>query len=67
LIERLRAMAAQIADETNDARTRAREEGLDHAIVERLATRLIERAKECQRLLAVTPAQSPAARSRADY
>jgi serine/threonine-protein kinase HipA len=44
-------MAKQLPDEVNAARTRAREEGLDEAIIERLATQLIERAGECGRSL----------------
>ena len=51
LVERLASMAKQLPDEVNIARTRAREEGLDEAIVERLATQLIERAGECGRSL----------------
>jgi serine/threonine-protein kinase HipA len=52
LTDRLRAMARRLPDEISDARKRARAEGLDHAIMGRLATRLTERAEECQRLLA---------------
>lgn len=51
LVERLASMAKQLPDEVNIARTRAREEGLDEAIVEQLATQLIERAGECGRSL----------------
>jgi serine/threonine-protein kinase HipA len=51
LIELLASMAKQLPDEVNAARTRAREEGLNAAIVERLATQLIERAEQCRRLL----------------
>jgi serine/threonine-protein kinase HipA len=54
LIARLRSMARQLPDEANDARTRARAEGLDKTIIDRLATRLIERAGECTRVLAGT-------------
>ena len=51
LVELLVSMAKQIPDEVNAARARAREEGLKKAIVERLATQLIERAGQCQRSL----------------
>jgi serine/threonine-protein kinase HipA len=51
LIKLLVAMARQIPDEVNAARVRAREEGLKHAIVEQLATQLVKRAGECQRML----------------
>jgi serine/threonine-protein kinase HipA len=51
LIARLASMAKQLPDEANGARTRAQAEGLDKAIIDRLATRLIERANECQRSL----------------
>jgi serine/threonine-protein kinase HipA len=51
LVELLASMAKQLPDEVNAARTRAREEGLDEAIIERLATQLIERAGECGRSL----------------
>ena len=52
LIARLGSMARQLPDEANDVRTRARAEGLDKAIIDRLATRLIERAGACERVLA---------------
>lgn len=51
LIDRIREMTVQLPDEISDARKRAGEEGLNHAIIDRLATRLTERANECQRLL----------------
>jgi serine/threonine-protein kinase HipA len=51
LVELLASMARQLPDEVNAARARAREEGLDEAIIERLATQLVKRASECQRLL----------------
>jgi serine/threonine-protein kinase HipA len=54
LIARLGSMAKQLPDEANEARTRAQAEGLDNAIIDRLATQLIERANECQRKLAGT-------------
>jgi serine/threonine-protein kinase HipA len=52
LIARLGSMARQLPDEAGDARRRAQAEGLDNAIIDRLATRLIERAGECERVLA---------------
>jgi len=51
LIERLTFMANQLPDAVNAARARAHQEGLDNAIIERLATQLIERAGTCQRTL----------------
>jgi serine/threonine-protein kinase HipA len=51
VIERLTFMASQLPDAVNAARARAHEEGLDNAIIERLATQLIERAGTCQRTL----------------
>jgi serine/threonine-protein kinase HipA len=51
LIARLRGMARQLPDEIADAQRRARAEGLDPAIIDRLAARLIERAQACGRLL----------------
>jgi serine/threonine-protein kinase HipA len=51
LIARLGAMAAQLPDAANEARRRADAEGLDAAIIDRLAARLIERADECRRAL----------------
>lgn len=51
-IDRIRNMAGQLPDEVSDARRRARAEGLDQGITDRLATRLIKRAGECQRQLA---------------
>jgi hypothetical protein len=44
-------MAKQLPDEVTAARSRAREEGLNNVLVERLVTQLIDRARECQRLL----------------
>jgi serine/threonine-protein kinase HipA len=52
LIDRLGSMAKQLPDEAADARRRAQAEGLDKAIIDRLATRLIQRAVECARVLA---------------
>jgi serine/threonine-protein kinase HipA len=51
LIACLRSMARQLPDEANDARKHAQAEGLDRAILDRLATRLIERAGACERAL----------------
>jgi hypothetical protein len=45
-------MAKQLPDEADDARKRAQAEGLDKAIIDRLAKRLIARAGECARVLA---------------
>jgi serine/threonine-protein kinase HipA len=54
LVEVLVFMAKQLPDEVAAARSQAREEGLNNALVERLATQLIDRAHECQRLLGDT-------------
>ena len=51
-IDRIRTMADQLPDEITDARKRAHAEGLDRPIIDRLASRLTDRATECQRLLA---------------
>jgi len=51
LITRLAAMVRQLPDEVSAARVRAREQGLDAPIIERLAAQLIERAGECARRL----------------
>ncbi len=51
LIPRLASMAKRLPDEVNAARMRAREEGLNAPIIERLAAKLIERASECERRL----------------
>jgi serine/threonine-protein kinase HipA len=51
LVELLASMAKQLPDEVNAARARAREDGLDEAIIERLAIQLVQRAGECQRVL----------------
>ena len=48
LVELLISMAKQLPDEANAARARAREEGLDDAIIERLSTQLVKRANECR-------------------
>ena len=54
LVARLTAMAKQLPDEVNVARVRAGEQGLDAAIIGRLATKLIERASACERRLGRT-------------
>ncbi len=54
LVEVLISMAKQLPDEVTAARSRAREEGLNNALIERLSTQLIGRAQECQRLLGDT-------------
>jgi serine/threonine-protein kinase HipA len=51
MIELLISMAKQLPDEMNAVRLRAREQGLTNVIVERLATQLIARARNCSRLL----------------
>ncbi len=52
LIELLVSTAKQIPDEVNAAtRVRASEEGLKEAVIKRLATQLVKRAHECQRML----------------
>jgi serine/threonine-protein kinase HipA len=51
VIVRLTSMTRQLPDAANDARRRARADGLDKAIVDRLTTRLIERAGECGKAL----------------
>ena len=54
LVEVLISMAKQLPDEVTAARSRAREEGLNNALIERLSTQLIDRAQKCQRLLGDT-------------
>jgi serine/threonine-protein kinase HipA len=51
LIAELRSMAGQLPDMAAAVRVQAQKEGLDNAIIGRLATQLIARAKECERLL----------------
>ena len=51
LIARLGSMAKQLPDEADDVRRRAQADGLDKAVIDRLAMRLIERAGACQRAL----------------
>jgi len=54
LIERIDEMARKLPDLVNDMRVPSRKQGLGHAIIERLAAALIERAGECRRLLGKT-------------
>jgi serine/threonine-protein kinase HipA len=51
LVEVLISMAKQLPDEVSAAHALAREEGLNNALIDRLAKQLIDRAHECQRLL----------------
>jgi serine/threonine-protein kinase HipA len=51
LIDRLVAMAEQVPDAVGDIRAAVRRDGLDQPVVERLETRLVERAKECGKAL----------------
>ena len=51
LLSQLTEMAKQLPDEVNAARKRSCEAGLREGMIERLATQLIERAAECQRIL----------------
>jgi serine/threonine-protein kinase HipA len=54
LVEVLISLAKHLPDEVASARTLAREEGLDNALIDRLAKQLIVRAHECQRSLGGT-------------
>ena len=54
LVEVLISMAKHLPDEVAAARALAREEGLNNALIDRLAKQLIDRAHECQRLLGGT-------------
>jgi serine/threonine-protein kinase HipA len=54
LVEVLISMAKQLPDEVAAARALAREEGLNNALIDRLAKQLIDRAHECQRSLGGT-------------
>lgn len=54
LIEVLISMAKHLPDEVAVARALAREEGLNNALIDRLAKQLIDRAHECQRSLGGT-------------
>jgi len=47
LIDRIAAMAGQLPDELSTVCARARGEGLDQPIIERLAGRIAERARAC--------------------
>lgn len=51
LINGLISMAAKIPDEVTALTTQTRKEGLDNTVIGRLATALIARARDCQRLL----------------
>ena len=51
LVETLTNMAKLLPDEVNIARETARNEGLGEAVIDRLATQLIERAAACRKLL----------------
>lgn len=51
LVGRLTSMAKQLPDEVSAARELARGQGLDALVIERLAAQLVERGRECQRLL----------------
>jgi serine/threonine-protein kinase HipA len=51
LLERVRAMAAQMPDQALGLRDRLRAEGLSHDVLDRLADRLAARAGDCTRLL----------------
>ncbi|MDF0582063.1 type II toxin-antitoxin system HipA family toxin [Bradyrhizobium yuanmingense] len=51
LIATLTSMAGQIPDLVADIRTRSQKEGLENALIERLATALGTRAKNCEHVL----------------
>ena len=51
LVLRLRDMAEKVPDEVRAACVQARDSGLDHAIVDRLAERVIDHVGRCRRLL----------------
>ncbi|MEY9181814.1 MULTISPECIES: type II toxin-antitoxin system HipA family toxin [Bradyrhizobium] len=51
LIATLNSMAGQIPDLVADIRTRAQKDGLENAVIERLATALSTRAKDCEHVL----------------
>jgi serine/threonine-protein kinase HipA len=51
LIDGLRAMASDLPDGLNDARNRAHKSGLDRAVIDRLATRMMRWILECRRAL----------------
>ncbi|MDP2378391.1 type II toxin-antitoxin system HipA family toxin [Reyranella sp.] len=50
-LARLTLMAKQLPDEVSTARERARGQGLDVPVIERLAAQLVERSRDCQRML----------------
>lgn len=51
VIDRLTEMAHQLPDAIADIRATAHREGLEQSVLEKLETRLIERAKACQHIL----------------
>ncbi|UFX44157.1 MULTISPECIES: type II toxin-antitoxin system HipA family toxin [Bradyrhizobium] len=51
VIAGLNSLAELLPDNVSDVCAAAQAEGLDNVIIERLSAKLIERAKECQRLL----------------
>ncbi|UGY17062.1 type II toxin-antitoxin system HipA family toxin [Bradyrhizobium septentrionale] len=51
VIAGLNSLAELLPDNVSDVCAAAQAEGLDNAIIERLSAKLIERAKDCQRLL----------------
>ncbi len=51
LVHRLAEMAGQLPDEAARLREQVREEGLQHALIDRLTERLIQRAVACRRQL----------------
>jgi serine/threonine-protein kinase HipA len=51
VIATLIAMAGQIPDLVKDIRARAQKEGLENAVIGRLATVLTKRAQDCERVL----------------
>ncbi|WP_018320341.1 type II toxin-antitoxin system HipA family toxin [Bradyrhizobium sp. WSM2793] len=51
VIGTLISMAGHIPNLVNDIRARAQKEGLENAVIERLATALTKRAQDCERLL----------------
>jgi serine/threonine-protein kinase HipA len=51
VIEALNIMIKHLPDDVQAVRARAHEERLDNQVIDRLADRLIERAKNCQRML----------------
>lgn len=51
VIATLISMAGQIPDLVNDIRARAQKEGLENAVIGRLATVLTKRAQDCERVL----------------